>query len=55
MSESEHWEALLAQLELLDERRLRTAEPVQVYQNWLTHYGFSVLLSGHLLDRPRMS
>ena len=33
MSESEHREALLAQLELLDEKRLRAAEHVQVYQN----------------------
>ena len=32
VSESEHWELLLAQLKLLDERHLRTAEHVQVYQ-----------------------
>ena len=32
VSESEHWESLLAQLELLDERRLRAAEHTQVYQ-----------------------
>ena len=32
MSESEHREALLTQLELLDERHLRAAERVQVYQ-----------------------
>ena len=33
ISESEHQKVLLAQLELLDERRLRAAEHVQVYQN----------------------
>ena len=33
MSESEHREALLTQLKLLDERCLRAAEHVQVYQN----------------------
>ena len=33
MSESEHREALLVQLELLDERSLRAAEHVQVYRN----------------------
>ena len=33
VSESEHRESLLAQLELLDERRLRAAEHVQVYQS----------------------
>ena len=38
MSESEHREALLAQLELLDERSLRAAEHVQVYQNWLSKF-----------------
>ena len=38
MSESEHREALLAQLELLDERRLRTAEHMQVYQNRLSKF-----------------
>ena len=32
VSESEHRESLLAQLELLDERQLRAAEHVQVYQ-----------------------
>ena len=32
VSESEHRESLLTQLELLDERRLRAAEHVQVYQ-----------------------
>ena len=32
MSESEYREALLAQLELLDERRLRAAKHMQVYQ-----------------------
>ena len=32
VSESEHRESLLAQLELLDERRLRAAEHTQVYQ-----------------------
>ena len=31
VSESEHQEVLLAQLELLDEKRLRAAEHVQVY------------------------
>ena len=38
MSESEHQEALLAQLKLLDERRLRAAEHVQVYQNRLSKF-----------------
>ena len=38
MSESEHQEALLAQLKLLDERCLRAAEHVQVYQNWLSKF-----------------
>ena len=38
VSESEHQEALLAQLELLDKRRLRAAEHVQVYQNWLSKF-----------------
>ena len=33
MSESEHREALLTQLELLEKRRLRATEYVQVYQN----------------------
>ena len=32
VSESEHRESLLAQLELLDERRLRAVEHTQVYQ-----------------------
>ena len=34
LSESEHWESLLTQLELLEERRLRAVEHVQVYQKW---------------------
>ena len=38
MSESEHRETLLAQLELLDKRHLRAAEHVQVYQNWLSKF-----------------
>ena len=38
MSESEHREALLVQLELLDERCLRAAEHVQVYQNRLSKF-----------------
>ena len=38
MSESEHWEALLIQLKLLDERRLRAVEHVQVYQNYLLKF-----------------
>ena len=38
VSESEHRESLLAQLELLDERRLRAAEHVQVYQKWLSKF-----------------
>ena len=38
VSESEHREALLAQLELLDERCLRAAEHVQVYQKWLSKF-----------------
>ena len=38
MSESEHQEALLIQLKLLDERRLRTAEHVQVYQKCLSKF-----------------
>ena len=35
VSESEHRELLLAQLELLDEKRLRADEHVQVYQKQL--------------------
>ena len=38
MSESEHREALLTQLELLDERRLRAAKQVQVYQKYLLNF-----------------
>ena len=38
VSESEHRESLLAQLELLDERCLRAAEHVQVYQKWLSKF-----------------
>ena len=38
ISESEHREALLVQLELLDERHLRAAEHVQVYQNLLSKF-----------------
>ena len=38
VSESEHRESLLTQLELLDERRLRAAEHVQVYQKWLLKF-----------------
>ena len=38
MSEREHWESLLAQLELLDERCLRAAEHVQVYQKRLSKF-----------------
>ena len=38
MSESEYWEAFLTQLELLDERRLRVAEYVQVYQKYLSKF-----------------
>ena len=38
MSKSEHQEALLIQLELLDERRLRATEHVQVYQNRLSKF-----------------
>ena len=38
VSESEHQESLLAQLELLDERRLRAVEHVQVYQNRLSKF-----------------
>ena len=38
MSESEHQEALLIQLELLDEKRLRAAEHVQVYQKYLLKF-----------------
>ena len=33
MSEREHRESLLAQLELFDERRLRAAEHTKVYQD----------------------
>ena len=33
VSESEHRKSLLARLELLDERHLRTVEHMQVYQN----------------------
>ena len=38
VSESEHRESLLAQLELLDEKRLRAAEHVQVYQKRLSKF-----------------
>ena len=38
VSESEHRESLLAQLELLDERRLRAAEHTQVYQKRLSKF-----------------
>ena len=38
MSESEHREALLPQLKILDEKRLRAAEHVQVYQNRLSKF-----------------
>ena len=38
MSESEHQKALLIQLELLDERRLRAAEHVQIYQKCLSKF-----------------
>ena len=38
MSESEHRKVLLAQLELLDERRLRATEHVQVYQSRLSKF-----------------
>ena len=38
MSESEHREALLIQLELLDERHLRVTEHVQVYQKCLSKF-----------------
>ena len=38
MSEREHRESLLAQLELLDERHLWAAEHVQVYQNRLSKF-----------------
>ena len=38
ISESEHREALLAQLELLDEKRLKAAEHTQVYQKRLSKF-----------------
>ena len=38
VSESEHQELLLAQLELLDERRLKAAEHTQVYQKRLSKF-----------------
>ena len=38
MSESKHREALLAQLELLDEKRLKAAEHTQVYQKRLSKF-----------------
>ena len=38
VSERERWELLLAQLELLDERRLRAAEHMQVYQKRLSKF-----------------
>ena len=38
ISESEHREALLTQLELSDERHLRATEHVQVYQNRLSKF-----------------
>ena len=38
VSEREHWESLLAQLELLDEKRLKAAEHTQVYQKRLSKF-----------------
>ena len=38
MSESEHRKALLVQLKLLDKRRLRAVEHMQVYQNRLSKF-----------------
>ena len=38
MSEREHQESLLAQLELLDEKRLKAAEHTQVYQKRLSKF-----------------
>ena len=38
VSESEHRKSLLAQLELLDERRLRAAKHTQVYQKRLSKF-----------------
>ena len=38
MSEGEHRESLLAQLELLDEKQLRAAEHTQVYQKRLSKF-----------------
>ena len=38
VSESEHQKLLLGQLELLDERRLRADEHVQVYQKRLSKF-----------------
>ena len=38
MSEREHRESLLAQLELLDEKRLKAAEHTQVYQKRLSKF-----------------
>ena len=38
VSESENQKSLLAQLELLDEKRLRATEHVQVYQKWLSKF-----------------
>ena len=38
MSDSEHRESLLAQLELLDEKRLKAAEHTQVYQKRLSKF-----------------
>ena len=38
VSESEHRESLLAQLELLDEKRLRATEHTQVYQKRLSKF-----------------
>ena len=38
VSESEHQEALLAQLELLDKKRLKAPEHTQVYQNRLSKF-----------------
>ena len=55
VSESEHQESLLAQLELLDERRLRAAEHVQVYQKRLSKFYQKKVIERKDIDEGKRS
>ena len=55
MSESEHWEALLIQLELLDERQLRAAEHMQIYQKHLSKFHWLPRLVYFSVDNMAMN